>query len=878
MTIIRVESFGGIVPKLKATMLPENAAVDCVNYELTRRGLVPLYAQQDKYQLASSLTFLAATTIQQMPTACCFVQGSGGTYAQFAPIGGNYVVVANDVLQYAVFLPAGSALAGQGCIDIHCTSGATLGNVNDQNAIGSLTGNIVANAQGKWYFRSISLASIVGLTIDGVRFYLNHAGANLSAYFSYAVVKNTAGNVLKKVLWDADQQATTSALTSQIASQTLLDEDESVLVSCVYQDTIIDKDNMHYVIPAQFSGVPKNKWIVVARLGQGSFASAYGLSNYGIPDSWFVSGGGSSISLGNKAFNFVVDGITSTAGRGWTAIPKPTAAMALAVVGGTGPVVTRSYVYTRVSEDGLESAPSPPITTTGNRDGTWQLTSITSWAGTDNFNGVRNPAKKRIYRTPESSATYKLVAEISATTVSANDTALDTALGESLATSLYLDFPPLTAIAPFTKGMVGGVVEETTVAFCEPYRYHAWPLSYRYSIPYVAVSMKPLGDRMAVLTKGKPVLFSGTSPDVMQWAEIDQGEPCIGAKGAISSPAGVIYPGSTGWCLINYGGFQKITAEFLAEDDYASVVSKDTISMFDGRRLHWCTQGAEQFATHGYSFEFGANERALTKFELDVSIFAMSYYEPRATRWLAYAKTTNGQLFAGKLFADSTRRLRGIWKSKLFKTPKKCRLGVAQVKSEEWDSLSVEMKNREVFYRERQTAWVTATAYAVNDMVTQGGHQYRCLIAHTSGTFAVDLAALKWILNETPYAMSPQWVTATSYAQNDTVVFGTSRYLCLSAHVSGVFATDLAALKWILTDFKTVYGLVQSEKWCYLKVWAEADKGNDAVLVYDDFVVSDRPVRLARSIKSDCWQFEVRGNIHVARVAMAELEKELNQE
>jgi hypothetical protein len=42
--------------------------------------------------------------------------------------------------------------------------------------------------------------------------------------------------------------------------------------------------------------------------------------------------------------------------------------------------------------------------------------------------------------------------------------------------------------------------------------------------------------------------------------------------------------------------------------------------------------------------------------------------------------------------------------------------------------------------------WVTGTAYSVNASVTQGSAFYRCLISHTSGTFATDLAAGNWVL------------------------------------------------------------------------------------------------------------------------------------
>lgn len=42
------------------------------------------------------------------------------------------------------------------------------------------------------------------------------------------------------------------------------------------------------------------------------------------------------------------------------------------------------------------------------------------------------------------------------------------------------------------------------------------------------------------------------------------------------------------------------------------------------------------------------------------------------------------------------------------------------------------------------SAWVTATAYVVGDLRTNGGTTYYCTTAHTSGTFATDLAAGKW--------------------------------------------------------------------------------------------------------------------------------------
>lgn len=44
------------------------------------------------------------------------------------------------------------------------------------------------------------------------------------------------------------------------------------------------------------------------------------------------------------------------------------------------------------------------------------------------------------------------------------------------------------------------------------------------------------------------------------------------------------------------------------------------------------------------------------------------------------------------------------------------------------------------------TGWLTATAYAVGDRAYTGGIYYRCVVAHTSGTFATDLSTGKWVL------------------------------------------------------------------------------------------------------------------------------------
>jgi hypothetical protein len=65
------------------------------------------------------------------------------------------------------------------------------------------------------------------------------------------------------------------------------------------------------------------------------------------------------------------------------------------------------------------------------------------------------------------------------------------------------------------------------------------------------------------------------------------------------------------------------------------------------------------------------------------------------------------------------------------------------------------------------SAWVTAKAYSVGDIVIQSNLIYKCLIAHTSGTFATDLGASDWVEVSAPGNLTGDMVStglSTSYS------------------------------------------------------------------------------------------------------------------
>ena len=113
--------------------------------------------------------------------------------------------------------------------------------------------------------------------------------------------------------------------------------------------------------------------------------------------------------------------------------------------------------------------------------------------------------------------------------------------------------------------------------------------------------------------------------------------------------------------------------------------------------------------------------------------------------------------------------------------------------------------------------WVTGTAYVVGppaSYVSINGSSFECLVPHTAGVFATDLAAGKWgtvasvgAASTVPGPTGPAflkpiavWAASTAYVTGPPASYvsnGGSSYECLVAHTSGSsFATDLAAGKW----------------------------------------------------------------------------------
>jgi len=99
-------------------------------------------------------------------------------------------------------------------------------------------------------------------------------------------------------------------------------------------------------------------------------------------------------------------------------------------------------------------------------------------------------------------------------------------------------------------------------------------------------------------------------------------------------------------------------------------------------------------------------------------------------------------------------------------------------------------------------AWLTITAYVIGNLVTNGGNYYRCLVAHTSGTFATDLAAGKWVVSGGASDLAYEIVTTYAESELFDLKFEQSADTLYIAHPSHAPAklTRSSHTSWTLAD------------------------------------------------------------------------------
>lgn len=366
-------------------------------------------------------------------------------------------------------------------------------------------------------------------------------------------------------------------------------------------------------------------------------------------------------------------------------VPAPGAAPSVSVAGGSSPSETRAYVYTWVTVFGEEGPPSPPTLGTGNASGTWTIT--TTAPGSAQSTG-RLLDKVRIYRTVSGvggETDYFFVGEQSINTTTFTDN-IASVTGNRLLESLFWTEPPedLQGFVSMPNGIIASW-RENEIWFCEPFRPHAWPVTYQINVDAPVVGCGVIGQTLIVCTEGAPFAISGINPASMASSRLATFEPCTSRGSIASTPAGVVFTSPNGLILANASTAINITRQMLQKEDWYELLQLPTVfgTTFNGGYYAYGSTAIGCFAEEGFNTDAFLQQDFTGAFSgafiepNDNRVAVSKLQQPEPVRNV-YSDIWTGEVFIlrsdGLFWLDQTRactepRQPFIWRSKILETP-----------------------------------------------------------------------------------------------------------------------------------------------------------------------------------------------------------------
>lgn len=365
----------------------------------------------------------------------------------------------------------------------------------------------------------------------------------------------------------------------------------------------------------------------------------------------------------------------------------------------------KSYAYTWVSEWGEESTLSPPsnllLLTSGQRV---IVSALPSSAPVGNYNIV----SYNIYRTNtgDLGTNYQFVANQTITaTTTYTDNVIDASLGAIVESTFYAAPPAdLAGILNMANGMTAAF-HDNELCFSEPYKPHAWPPEYRYSVDYPIVAIGAVGNSLIVTTQGRPYIATGNHPSTVTVYPLDLPYPCLSKRALVNMGTGIMYPSFEGLVFVSGTSPQLASVQLITRDDWVSFYPTTMFSRYyDGKYFgNFVTPDGEH---RSFIFQNATDRLALLVF---TNIWASAGFSDPQTG--IYYFVQNNFLYEW----DEPDQLLSTmdWKSKDFAVEKPVNMGVAKIYG---DFTAVD-------HTAENAAIVAANAAIADDMGYMGGDE-----------------------------------------------------------------------------------------------------------------------------------------------------------
>jgi len=281
----------------------------------------------------------------------------------------------------------------------------------------------------------------------------------------------------------------------------------------------------------------------------------------------------------------IVDGLPPFA----CGVPTPVVTgLQVTVTGGSeNTSEVRVYSCTLVSNYGEESAPCVAAIGSGNVDGTWRVKGMSSLI----FNDAAYPnvTKFRLYRTLTSASgvDYRMVREwkldptkkgldpVTQRRWGLPNSYVDTVKSSVVAANFPMKsagwMPPpagLRGVVSCSGGFLAGFVGNT-IRFSVPYQPHAWPDDYQLAVEDDIVGLGVFDSAVVAVTKGRPAVAIGYSPDSMALTNFPDPYPCLSVDGIVSTSVAVMFPSEQGLISIDPSGVNIVTEPLMTREEWA---------------------------------------------------------------------------------------------------------------------------------------------------------------------------------------------------------------------------------------------------------------------------------------------------------------------
>lgn len=273
-------------------------------------------------------------------------------------------------------------------------------------------------------------------------------------------------------------------------------------------------------------------------------------------------------------------------------IPRPDIAPKVELQGGSGDIQrSSSYCYTYIRElsDGIikqESAPSPPSAILDVLDD-----------GSCIISGIELPVIEshgvthiRIYRTVSGLTTsdFRYITELAIADIigkSYADAVHDNAVSsEILQTSLWDPIPDEAQGLIKTDNGLYAAFRGNELLISEPFIAYAFPSVYRLTTEYPIIALAHVDGTIVVLTKGRPYLAQGSSPESLNLIHLPIEQACISAKSVATLSGGVIYASPDGLMLFSSAEQQVLTGQTFTREQWQAMKPESIMgTVHDGR-------------------------------------------------------------------------------------------------------------------------------------------------------------------------------------------------------------------------------------------------------------------------------------------------------